>query len=505
MNAYAFTRLYWRSSTIAVLALGVPPLIGLYRALTLVEKHLGFEAWYFPNSANALLMALPLLSGFLVGATIVEVYNGRFSWTLPGVRGDFLAAAVTCGAVTATGAAWLHHLANGAMSLVPAFSLAALWFASMVHAQVGPGGSVTRSRLGLMAVAVLTVNGMVSLGVSHPLLIGVLALAGSAAAVNRAHSADNIRGLTSSPRRSLKSAFTMYSDTRHRGELLAQRRPGGREWTHTYLADDTLGWVRALEYEMAGDSRFGVYQRPMALAAGAVATCAFLASTQMWDEPTLTEGLRSWLRGLYELNLLIDVDTGEALQESSMVWRVMSFIIAVWGLECALPLNSVSERLADLRPRFLYPLSRRQRGQVNFWSCLRANTRFVGMSFMAFYATALLSGLALHKGFCWSAVPSGVFPLTLLFLLTPVVQALGICYKPRLMAIHSVTLQKVVAFAIGFSLAALIVLGSTRWVALSSQYSHLVQVTVVAAAALTIHYALWRWLQRHFARADLTY
>ena len=508
MNAYAFTRLYWRSSMIVVLAVIGTPLIGFHKVFLMVEKHVGFKAWYFPDSGNVVLLALPFAWGFLVGASIAEVFNGRFSWTLPGARRDFGLATIFCGAVISVATPWVHHLAGGEVTPLAAAAIAAFWYALSVHAQVSTGRGLVKSRLGLIGGGLVVANAVASLGVRHPWLVSGLALAAAAAASYRVFGLNNLRDLKEGPRRSLISGFTMYTDASHRGELLAHAKPTRADWRRGYLGSSLLSWVKAFEHEQTGDyfagaHRLGAYKRPLFFVAGAVAVPAvFGINREMFDQATMMKGLTTWVRELYEFFVLVDADSGEPIR-ANIVWKITSVCVAAWAFECAMPTNK--DRLAGLRPKFLYPLSRRLQGQINFWFSAFANARYVGVTLAVFYTAAVLCSMTVHEAPDWSAVPSIVFPLALTFLTTPAVQAIGTCYMPRLMAFRSVTLQKISITVPLLGAAGLIGFGSAHWAALSSHFSQVGQVVAVVAAAVVIHIALNRRLQRHFAEADLTY
>lgn len=498
MNGYAFTRLYFRPSLLVVIAFLGLPLFGVYKVFKLTELHVGYDVWYYPHRAESVLLIVPLLCGFLVGATIVEVYNGRFSWTLPGVRRDFSSATILCGAVASVASASLYHLAGGELPSAPALAVAMLWYGLMVHAQVGSGRGASKSRLGLVCVGIVGINTIAAFGMSHPILVSALALAAAATALYFVFREDNLRNLKDSPRRSLTSGMTMYSNPGHRRELAAHAKPSGRQWTNAFLGDAVGGWIKAFEYETTANYRLGPVPlganlRPLFFAAGALAVPLVFS---VWFTGA------NWLGALYEWLLLVDVETGEP-QSTNAVWLVTSLCIAAWGFELAMPANR--DRLADLRPKFLYPLSRLQQGQIAFWSCVRANARYVGLVFLLFYMATFLCSLALHKGPDLSMVPTVVFPLSLVLLVTPIAQAFGICYLPKLLAVRSVTLQKVIVTVPFIGLAVLISYASIQWTTLASQFSLAGQVVAVTLAAAAIQFALYRRLQRHFAEADLTY
>ena len=356
-HVWVFARLYWRSYTLVMLAIISPALIGCYGMFRVTERHLGVDVWYWPHGAESVLLIVPLFSAYLVGSTIVEVYNGRFSWTLPGVRWDFLAATVFCGALAAVGTAWLYHLDGGTMSPGATGAVAAGGYGLMVRAQVSDGRDLSRSRLGLIVLWFLAVNTISSLGASYPFIVSLPALPAAAAALLFVFAGNNLRSLKYGPRRSMISGMTMYSNASHRRELAARARQDTREWAPSYLGTEIVGWVKAFEYETTGDSRLGPLQlganfRPLLFGAAAVAVpVVFSIRGDVFEQATFAEGFTVWMQILYEWLLLVDFDTGDP-QRPNIVWHVTNLLIAAYGFELAMPTSR--ERLADLRPKFLY-------------------------------------------------------------------------------------------------------------------------------------------------------
>ena len=292
MNLRFFTAMYGRSALVFVLVFWLPVLLGVHTAASKFTE-LGLVRWYFPQNANAFLVSLPLLVGFLVGVTIVEVQNGRFSWTLPNIRIKFSRATTACGIIVAGAATWLHHSLGGGVPLPSAMALAALVYVLMIRAQVGAGESLTETRFGLVALGTVLTNPLADWGSTHPLLIGGLALAGSAVILRGTFRPDRHRQLTSGQGRSLTSGFSPDPDSRpSRGfGLIAPRES---LWPQGHLGKGTASWVRALEHEDGGDSRLGVYNWPLKAIGISLATCAFLASVGVWGRPTLAATLLAW-------------------------------------------------------------------------------------------------------------------------------------------------------------------------------------------------------------------
>ena len=117
----------------------------------------------------------------------------------------------------------------------------------------------------------------------------------------------------------------------------------------------------------------------------------------------------------------------------------------------------------------------------------------------------LLCSLALGKTLVWSVVPPVIYPLAALYLTTPLVQIIAVCYLPQLLSLRSVTLQKAAMIVSQVGLAALIAYVSMHWAGLAPHFSQAGQILAVVAVALATHFVLYRRLQRHFATADLTY
>ena len=507
MSAYVFARLYWRSSSLVILAVIGPTLVGFYKVFMLVEQRTEFEAWFFPGGSEAVLLIVPSYCGYLVGSTIVEVYNGRFSWTLPGVSRAFLSWTVGLGLILAVGTALLYQLDGGEMSLGPAFAVAALVYGLIMRAQVSGGQTMTESRLGLLVVGLLAINTITSLGMTYPLVVSALALVGAAVALRLVFHNNNVRNLKDSPRRSLVSGSTMYTSASHLGELSARAKPSSLNWSGSCLGNKVGNWVRAFEYETAGiyplgPVNLGANLRPLFFALGAVATPAFFSFLFLLGEPMTAANLTTWLQRLYEILTAVD-DSTDSIGRRNLLWLITGFCVVAWGFELATPASR--DRLADLRPKFLYPLSRSRHGQIRFWSCMRANVRYLAVVFAIFYGTILLCSVGLGNGPTWSPLPIVIYPLALLFLLTPFVQAFSVCYMPKLMALRNLTLQKL-ATAIPFlGIAFLASYTSMHWSVVASEFFFIGQVASVVATAVLIQLLLYRRLQRHFATADLTY
>ena len=190
-------------------------------------------------------------------------------------------------------------------------------------------------------------------------------------------------------------------------------------------------WAKAFEYERVGDYRLGANQRSLMFAAAAVAIPAIFAglfSPELFESVTPAEWLTIWLGRMYEWIVLVDVDTGEP-RDANTVWHVTNLCFAAWAFEFAFPASR--DRLADLRPNFLYPLSRFRQAQIRFWYCMRSNIRYVSLILIAFYLAILLCSLALGKTPVWSIVLPVIYPLAALYLTTPLVQIVAVCYLPR--------------------------------------------------------------------------
>ena len=69
----------------------------------------------------------------------------------------------------------------------------------MVRAQVGDGRGIARSRMGLIAIGLLFINTITDLGLLHPVLVCILALGGTTAALHAVFRKNNLRNLTGSP------------------------------------------------------------------------------------------------------------------------------------------------------------------------------------------------------------------------------------------------------------------------------------------------------------------
>jgi hypothetical protein len=478
----ALARLYLRPSVLAEFVVWILILAGTFKGLSVIESHL--QTWYLPHSANALLVGIPMLAGLFVGATMVEVCGGRFSWTLPGIRRGFLCSTVALGIVSAGLSAALHHVTDGTVPPLPAFALSALCYALIIMVGVTTGCGMLSSRSGLAIVGYGTVNPLASLAATYPLPVCGLALAIAAAALRRSFAPAGFRALTDGP---------LHSASRPR------RDP---QWTSGFLGDDAASWVKAFEFEKEEGSLLGVFRRPLVFTVGAVGTCGFLASVGVWGKP-LMEGLLLWTQGLHLLSRLPGAELGLIVHKRDTIWMIMSYIIVFYGLECAHSIDRSGERRVDLRPRFLYPLSRRQHALVSFRICLKANLRYTSLCLAAFYATALVSGFVLHRDLDWIVVPSVAAPIVVLFLLTPAHQVFAICYRPRVIALSSVALRKTVLVLSAAGLTILIVAVSRQWMMQMYSFPPALHVMVLLVLAAASQYAFHLKLRRHFLRADL--
>lgn len=456
--------------------------------------------------------------GLLVGQAIKEVMHCRFSWGLPRLRPRLLAGTLLLGTFVAlftreivftmiTIGAVLLGLIGG--NLPGVVDLADIWtvfpgkslglFAlSFLTFWIGVRPSPA-NLLGVMVPIVLMSHWLGDWVADHGIVTAAMASPLIAYLVYATFGIETARRRPFIETQPLAGGAWARSESRGRGPRSVRRRAlSRRHWRPKELGKTLQGWVKAGWYENHGWA--GRTEAVLVLVIPAT-TALLLAWTVA---RTFVAAPGFWLGAGFE--------SGSAVVPSRVLASMgsLTFGSMILGLPvaaCCAVYGSIS-----LRKCHLYPLSRHQLAEVEYWSSLAEALVAVGLvtaMLHGFWMVTALGGGNRRFGL-WSRVLGGesgwmlvlFYPVFLMIVALPVFQYFRLRHV-RAPAARSPVVQLLTFFALTAVLTAISTMAASVILRSLVRSPFLLHIVVLVTAAMISQYLYRRALDRYFARVDL--
>jgi len=468
--------------------------------------------------AAPVYLSFATLIGLLVGQSIRELQHCQFSWGLPGLRKRLMPGAIVLGLVVSLFAREIFALMLRALFVFvellggpgddlfsiwrtfPPFSIGVVAVAFLGY-WIGVRPSVANT-LGVLLPAMLMSPWLSVLVAPNPLLAAAVTLPLSVFLIHDTFSVTAARQRPFLPTRPLSGVGWSRRAVRARGE----QRPAGRRarsaragsWPTAKLGSSIPRWVRAGWYENHGWEGRLIGTLSVLVPASALAVLAAQLVTTMFAAPELwfTHGYGR----LWEI-------------PSSVYMAISSIVIGSTLLGVPLSVYTLAYAGISLRRPVLYPRSRSDQAEFEYWSGLVeaiAVTGFVAAVLFGLWISLVFLDYGVSGFNRWPAQVGSRFGwvLAVLRVLAVVFIAAPITQYYRLRHIRALGARSPVAQLLTvFALAAVIGVGGTmlsmQSLAALERYPLVLHVAVFATAAMIMQYLYRRAVHRHFAMTDL--
>jgi len=465
----------------------------------------------------AVYISFATLIGVLVGQAVRELLHCPFSWGLPDLRRRMLPAALALGLVVALlareiftaviGGSFLlvglvSRVATSPLDIWRSFPPFSLGLAAVIFMAfwIGVRPSVLNIVFVLLPAAALSPwllpwvagHALITLAITTPLTMLLIRDTFGVAAARRQPFL---------PTRPLSGAAwsrgAVKAPAAGAGRVRRARRRGSM-WGAAKLGDSMRGWIHAGWYENHGGGGQTVGALTVLIPAAAMMlflgylVATMIAAPRLW----FTEGYGRWF-----------------LVPSSVVMAIRSIIIGSSLLGIPLAIFALSYGSISLRRPVLYPRSRRELADVEYFSSLAETAAVTGLvtAFIAgFWMLLVFLGFGARGFDRWPPQVGSEYGwlLALLRVLAVIVITAPIAQYYRLRHIRSPRARSPVAQLLAvFIITAVITAGgimlAMNTLSLLAHRPLVLHLAVFATSALITQYLYRRALERYFARADL--